>query len=88
MLDALLEDPNACAICSHVVSGKVGGEQQNVPVYFCPECFETYKNAILSRDEWVMVLLRMEKARRKKRNRILNSVGLPVMRSLYQGVPL
>jgi len=81
----VLEDPNACAICGAPVKGYVGG----VPVYFCPHCFRSNKEGgycedILEKAAWAMYLLGVEKARRKRRNRLMKSVGLPVF--IY-GIP-
>jgi hypothetical protein len=81
---ALLEEPNVCSICEHPVSGHTG----IVPVYFCPRCFETYKVDILERAPWVMLLLSFEKARRKRRNRLIKHSGLPVTVNVYQGIVL
>jgi hypothetical protein len=76
----VLEDPNVCAICGAAVSGYVGG----VPVYFCPKCFEAFGGDILAKAKWIVFLLGEEKARRKRRNRLIKSVGLPVF--IY-GIP-
>lgn len=81
---ALLEEPNCCAICEHPVSGHAG----LVPVYFCVTCFGRYKEAILTRAPWVLWLLANEKARRKRRNRLIKTTGLPVKTNQYQGVEL
>jgi hypothetical protein len=81
---ALLEQPNSCAICERPVQGYV----KHVPVYFCPSCFEEHKASILLLLPWVKMLLNEEKARRKRRNRLLNSVGLPTIVYTYQGVAL
>ena len=81
---AMLEDTNVCAVCEAPVSGFI----KMVPVYFCPDCYVTYKEDILANTFWIMGMLKAEKARRKRRNRLLNSVGLPQMTNMYQGVPL
>nr|MDQ2996965.1 hypothetical protein [Chloroflexota bacterium] len=75
---------NVCAVCEKPVSGFV----KMVPVYFCPHCFEEYKTIILTPVAWIADMLRVEKARRKRRNRLLYSVGLPIMVNTYQGVAL
>lgn len=78
---ALLEDANACAVCGRPVSGYAGG----VPVYFCPHCYEEYKAEILARTPWVRWMLGVEKARRKRRNRLLKGPGLPICVPLSRG---
>lgn len=77
---AVLEDPNICAICGNPVRGYVGG----VPVYFCPSCFKQFESDILAKAEWAVYLLGSEKARRKRRNRLMKGPGLPV---LVYGLP-
>lgn len=81
---ALLEEPNVCAICERPVSGYVDG----VPVYFCPHCFTTYKEEILAMAAWVKWLRLSESARRKRRNGVLKTVGLPQFTDMYQGIEL
>ncbi len=78
---ALLEDTNCCALCEAPVSGHVGG----VPVYFCPECWEANKDGIMAAVVWIAGMLRLEKARRKRRNRLMKSVGLPRFQNTIQG---
>jgi hypothetical protein len=75
---ALLEDQNVCCICDAAVVGYAGG----VPRYFCHGCYETYKGDILESIGWVMSMLKVEKARRKRRNRALHHGALPVLVSL------
>jgi hypothetical protein len=81
---ALIEDTNVCAICEAPVKGYAGP----VPIYFCPGCYETHKQEIMDAVAWVALLLGLEKARRKRRNRLLKSVGLPKMQNTLQGVVL
>lgn len=80
----LLEEPNGCSLCGHHVRGFVGG----VPVYFCPNCYTQYRDAIFSRTAWLVYLSNAEKQRRKRRNRMLKGPGLPQMTNTYQGVLL
>jgi hypothetical protein len=81
---ALLEETNVCAVCEAPVKGYAGP----VPVYFCPTCYGEHKDEIMAAVAWVAVLLGMEKARRKRRNRLLKGVGLPRMQNTLQGVLL
>mgnify|MGYP005863361995 CR=1 FL=1 len=69
----LLEEPNCCAICGRHISGHSG----LVPLYFCPNCFSRHKEDILARAPWAFWLLAEEKARRKRRNRLIRDAGLP-----------
>lgn len=70
---ALLEDLNCCALCDKPVVGYTGG----VPRYYCNDCFETYNEDILANALWVVMMLRLEKARRKRRNRVIGHNALP-----------
>ncbi len=76
----MLEDLNMCAVCEATVRGFVGG----VPVYLCPHCYAEWGTPFMEKVPWAAYLLGREKARRKRRNRLLRSVGLPVF--IY-GVP-
>lgn len=80
----LLEEPNGCCICGNPVSGHVGG----VPVYFCNGCFKAYERDILEKVTWVAMLANLEKQRRKRRNRLIKSIGIPKLVNTYQGVAL
>ncbi|HMO58363.1 MAG TPA: hypothetical protein PKC19_13445 [Roseiflexaceae bacterium] len=81
---ALLEEVNVCALCQRPVRGYVEG----VPVYFCPRCFGDNRDAIIFRAAWAVFLLNDEKARRKRRNRLLSGPGLPTFTNSYQGAVL
>ena len=81
---ALIEDTNVCSLCENPVKGYVGG----VPVYWCPHCWETHKEDIVAAVAWAVLLLGLEKARRKRRNRLLKSVGLPRMQNTIGGIQL
>lgn len=74
----MLEETNMCAICEREVSRRVKG----VPVYYCAECFERFKDDILNRVPWVIYLMNREKQRRKKRNRLLSAKLLQSVRYL------
>ena len=81
---ALLEDTNCCSLCEAPVTGYVGG----VPVYWCPGCWENHREEIVQNVVWIAMLLGLEKARRKRRNRLLKSVGMPRFQNTLQGVLL
>jgi hypothetical protein len=83
---ALLEDTNACAVCSRTVAGiPHSGARVLVPIYLCPACFAEWKEQLFAKTPWLMYLVNHEKQRRKRRNRILKSGPLPQMVSVYNG---
>jgi hypothetical protein len=81
---ALLEEPNVCALCGRPVSGYVDG----VPVYLCPHCYKVWGPEFVTKVAWAVFLLNEEKARRKRRNRVLAKGGLPTFQHTYQGIAL
>lgn len=72
---AFLEDPNCCSICDNPCGNGIlpGG----IPMYFCRKCFHEWEQDIISGADWVLGMLRIEKARRKRRNRQLHAGGFP-----------
>lgn len=76
---ALLEDPNTCAICEKPVSGCVHG----VPIYFCRADYTEWEADILADKPWIHELARMERIRRRRRNRLLAHGELPVFVNTY-----
>lgn len=71
---ALLEETNRCALCEREIGG---GGGSFVPIYFCAKCYSRWRTEYLARESWVRFLENIEKQRRKRRNRLLKSVGLP-----------
>lgn len=76
---ALLEEPNSCSLCEKPVNGSSNG----VPLYFCQTCFNEWKEDILADEPWVREMVRWERIRRKRRNRMLHSGTLPVIVSTF-----
>ncbi len=76
---ALLEETNSCAICERPVSGNVSG----VPIYLCRTCYAQWEKEVLADSPWVRELVRLERVRRRRRNRLLAHGGLPVFVSAY-----
>ena len=76
---ALLEEPNVCAIDETPVSGSVHG----VPIYYCRKCYQDWEKEILADEPWVREMTRLERIRRRRRNRLLAHGELPVFVSTY-----
>lgn len=72
----LLEEPNHCALCPRPVGGGSGGKG-HIPVYLCAKCYSQWQMEYLAREAWLVYLENAEKQRRKRRNRLIKSVGLP-----------
>lgn len=76
----MLEDFNMCAICGATTYGFAGG----VPVYFCAACWQQHEADVHAGAAWTRYLLGVEKARRKRRNRLLRAGKLHLLVSLYE----
>lgn len=96
---AFLEDPNCCAVCLGPVHGyTTSGDSaklvdecrkgKRIPMYFCRDCFTSWRTDIDGKAPWLMMLLGVEKARRKRRNRLIKAVGAPQIDYINPGTPM